>query len=193
MLVYGAGRARVGRGGDAVFRVGQAYDGVRGVGPVYAAVVAGLERDLQGAGAFVRDLELQFPAVEPIREVLGNLPAHAFLLTPDDALPGVRGPRIAPDPQPDLSGARFVPAVPRIRLRGFPFPRRPVRLALRGGCLLVARFVFSGLALRCPFAPDAARRENGRDQDRGERGDAVSFSASLRELLGLQRVSLSRW
>jgi hypothetical protein len=55
-----------------------------------------------------------------------------------------------------------VPAVPRIRLHGFPFPRRTARLALRGGCL-VARFVFSGLALRRPFAPDAARRENGRD------------------------------
>jgi hypothetical protein len=68
-----------------------------------------------------------------------------------------------------------------------PFPRRPVRLALRGGCL-VARFVFSGLALCRTFAPDAALRENGRDQDRGECDDAVSFSASPRKLLGLQRV-----
>jgi hypothetical protein len=81
---------------------------------VYAAVVAGPERDLQGAGASVRDLALTFPAV------------------------------------------------PRIRLHGFLFPRRTARLALRGGCL-VARFVFSGLALRRPFAPDAARRENGPD------------------------------
>jgi hypothetical protein len=49
------------------------------------------------------------------------------------------------------------------------------------------------LTLRRLFtAPCAARRESGRDQDGGESGHAVTFSASPRQLLGLQRVLLPR-
>jgi hypothetical protein len=73
-------------------------------------------------------------------------------------------------------------------------PSRAVPFALRSAAAASLPASSSAgwlCAARSP--PDAARCENGRDQDRGERGDAVSFSASLRELLGLQRVLLSRW